>query len=138
MTRIHFLLDKLQTALDGHDSLGFILLQQNRPDELVDVGFFVQRGEFILNTLVFLLLRLEFLTGVDISFEFWKSFFVLATCEILCDCGDVICCVSWGWRGSAVAHTGLQLLEFLREALELFLYFGHGVSIESGIMRESR
>lgn len=38
---IHFLLDKLQTAIDSHYSLGFILLQQNRPDELVDVGFFV-------------------------------------------------------------------------------------------------
>lgn len=75
MTRVHFLLDKLQTAIDGHDSFGFILLQQNRPDKLVDVGFFIQGGEFILNTLVLLLLRLKFLTGVDISFEFWNSFF---------------------------------------------------------------
>ena len=68
-TDIHFLLNKFQTTINRHDSLVLVLLQKNRPDELVDVGFLVQRGEFTLDTLVLLLLRLELLAGVDEAFK---------------------------------------------------------------------
>lgn len=62
---VHFLLDKLQTAVNGHGGLAFILLQQDWSDKLVDICIFVEGGEFSLDTLVFLLLRFEFLTCLD-------------------------------------------------------------------------
>ena len=81
-TDIHLLLNKLQTTINRHDSFVLVLLQQNRPDELVDVGFLVQRGEFTLDAFVLLLLRLELLAGVDEAFKgcgFEKSSYVSAT-----------------------------------------------------------
>lgn len=62
---IHFLLNKLQPAIYSHHSLVFLLLQQDRPDDLVDVGFLIQAGEFAVYALVFLLLRLKLLAGFN-------------------------------------------------------------------------
>lgn len=74
-------LDKLQTAVDRHERLGLVLLQQHRADLLVDACFVVKEVEFLrfrlstkccpvaclslahlLDCRVFLLLRLELLT----------------------------------------------------------------------------
>jgi hypothetical protein len=39
---LHLLLNKVKTSIDGHESLVLILLQQDRPDELVDIRFVIQ------------------------------------------------------------------------------------------------
>jgi hypothetical protein len=45
---LHLLIDKIQTSLHCHHSLAPVLLEQDRPDELVDGGFVVKGGELLL------------------------------------------------------------------------------------------
>jgi hypothetical protein len=56
MESIHLLLDELQTTVHSHQCLIFLLLQQHRADELVNVGVVIQGVEFLLDTLILLLL----------------------------------------------------------------------------------
>lgn len=44
---IHLILDELQTSINGHDSLGLLLLEQHRSDEFVDVRFVSEGVEFL-------------------------------------------------------------------------------------------
>jgi hypothetical protein len=45
----HLLFNELQTAVYCHHGLRFILLQQDGPDELVDIGIIVEGGEFLVD-----------------------------------------------------------------------------------------
>lgn len=65
----HLLLDELQSTIDSHNGFGLFLLQQYRPNKLVDIGLIVQLVEFALHTLVLLLLRLQLLAGIDQALE---------------------------------------------------------------------
>lgn len=68
----HLLLDELQSTVDGHGGFGFILLQKDGSDKLVDIGIVVQLVELGLYALVLLLLRLQLLAGIDQTLELWQ------------------------------------------------------------------
>jgi hypothetical protein len=43
----HLLLYKFQASIHSHDCLRFVLLQQHRPDLLVDIRFVIEKVEFL-------------------------------------------------------------------------------------------
>ncbi|MCP6313110.1 hypothetical protein NL444_26945, partial [Klebsiella pneumoniae] len=69
----HLFLDEFQSTIDSHDSFSLLLLQQDRPDKLVDIRLVIQLVEFALHALVLLLLRLQLLAGLDQALELCMS-----------------------------------------------------------------
>jgi len=67
------LADEIQPTVHGVEGLDLVLFQQHGADQLVNARVVGERGELLLDGLVFLLLRLEFLAGVNGTLKIWLA-----------------------------------------------------------------